>query len=90
MVLAEDPSGLPGWAQVVLALAILVGLVTKQLVPGWVYSDLREENQALKKERSELIRSALETQPKTISALEASGRVVDEAMAELRVLRRER
>lgn len=87
-IAAANGDGLPGWAQVVLSLAAVLAVATKQLVPGWIYSEQRTRLETTEAENKRLTQTLLETQPKTIAALEASSRTVDEAMAELRVLRR--
>lgn len=88
VVAAAEGDGLPGWAQIVIAIILFLGIATKQLVPGWVYNDMRSRLDSTEAENKRLTQTLLDSQPKTIAALEASTRMVDQAMAELRVLRR--
>jgi len=79
--------GLPGWAQVAIVLAGMLSIATKQLVPGWVYNELRVRLVGAEADNKQLTATLLDTQPKTVMALEASTRAIAEAMAEMRVYR---
>lgn len=88
VIAAAGSDGLPGWAQVGIALGVAVSVATKQLVPGWVYADMCVRLINSESENKRLTQTLLDTQPKTIAALEASNRLVEDQAAELRVLRR--
>jgi hypothetical protein len=82
-------SELPSWAQWGVLGLVVAGFVARQLVPGWLYSDVKAENQVLRQENKELVQLVLETQKSTIPALEEASKAVNEAMTELRYLRRQ-
>lgn len=88
MVPVQDTGGLPPWAQVLIVLAGFIALVTKQIVPGWFYKELKQENQELKADNKHLVELMLETQKATLPALEAGTAAVKDAMDEIRYLRR--
>lgn len=89
-IFAAETDGLPAWAQVLLGIALFIGVITKQLVPGWMYQDLKAENQQLRQDVKDGVKRELETQPKVIAAMEAHSKTLDDAMTEIRLLRRER
>jgi hypothetical protein len=79
---------LPPWLQWGVLGLVITGFVTKLLVPGWMYGDVRSENQDLKAENKRLVQLVLDTQHETIPALGAAAKATEEAMAEIRLLRR--
>lgn len=79
---------LPAWAQWGVLGLVILGFVTRQIVPGWLYTDVKAENQVLRQENKDLVQLVLETQKSTIPALEEASKAVNEAMTELRYLRR--
>lgn len=79
---------IPLWAQYGVLGLIILGFIMKQLVPGWLYSDVKAEAKELRTENQRLVQLVLDTQTKTIPALEAATKAVDEAMAELQARRR--
>lgn len=78
---------LPIWAQWGVLGLVIAGFVTRQLVPGWLYTDTKAENTELRKENKELIELVLSTQRDAIPALQEATKAVNEAMTEIRVLR---
>lgn len=88
-VFAEEVvPALPPWASWGVLGLVILGFVTKQLVPGWLYADLRTENKEQKAEITRLVNLALETQKATLPAIEASTSAVTEALSEIRSFRR--
>lgn len=90
VVIADDPPVLPPWAQWGILGAVILGMITKQLVPGWLYQDKLTELKLLKDENARLVQLALDTQKATLPAMQASTSAVDKAMEEIRALRAER
>lgn len=88
-LLAEETvPALPPWATWGVLGLVIAGFVTRQLVPGWLWSDQREEIKDLKAENTRLVNLALETQKATLPAIEASTAAVTEALSEIRTFRR--
>lgn len=85
---ADTSGGLPPWAQIVLAIALFVSVALKQLVPGWIYNDLRKEVDELKAENKRLVDMNLDTQKATAPALAAATRAIEEVTISLRVRER--
>lgn len=79
---------IPLWAQYGILGLIIVGFITRQLVPGWMYSDLRTENESLKAENKDLVRQLLDVQKTALPALQSAASIMDDAMDELRSRRR--
>jgi hypothetical protein len=90
LVLADETPVLPPWAQWGILGAVILAMITKQLVPGWLYQDKLAELKLLKEENTRLVQLALDTQKATLPAMEASTSAVDKAMEEIRALRSER
>lgn len=90
IIATEGSDGLPGWAQVAIVLAMFFGTLTKQIVPGWMYNDQKEAIKKLEVDKADLIKIILDTQPKTVAALETGTKAVNDAMTELRYLRRDK
>lgn len=86
MVIAQEAADaqLPAWAQWGVLGLIILGFVTKQLVPGWLYADIKAENKELKAENTRLVALALDIQKATLPAIEASTSAVSEALSEIR------
>lgn len=78
---------LPVWAQWGVLGLVIAGFVTRQLVPGWLYADVKSENAELRKENKDLVDLVLETQRSAIPALQEATKAVNEAMTEIRILR---
>lgn len=89
LVLAQEAAGsdLPPWVQWGVLGLVIAGFVTRQLVPGWLYSDLKTENKDLRTENARLVQLALDTQKATLPAIEASTSAVSEALSEIRAHR---
>lgn len=88
-VLAEETvPALPPWATWGVLGLVIAGFVTRQLVPGWLWSDQREEIKELKAENTRLVNLALETQKATLPAIQASTAAVTEALGEIRASRK--
>lgn len=87
-IVAATSTDLPNWAQWGILGLIILGFVVKQLVPGWLYADVKAENQQLREENKELVKLMFETQKATIPALQEAANAVNETMSELRILRR--
>lgn len=87
-IVGADTTGLPTWAQALIVLAAFVGVMAKAIVPGWLYTDSVKKVETLEAENKRLVQLLLDNQPKAISAMEASSRVVEDAMAEIRILRK--
>lgn len=88
LLASETAPVLPPWASWGVLGLVITGFVTKQLVPGWLYGDLKTENRELKAENTRLVALALETQKATLPAIEASTLAVSEALTEIRSYRR--
>lgn len=78
---------LPVWVQWGVLGVVIAGFVTRQLVPGWLYGDIKAENKELKDENRRLVTLVLDTQHETIPALGAAAKVTEDAMSEIRLLR---
>lgn len=87
---AEETPVLPAWAQWGILGLVILAMITKQLVPGWLYQDKVAEAKLLKDENARLVQLALDTQQATLPAMQASTAAVDKAMEEIRELRAER
>lgn len=79
---------IPNWVEYGVLGLIILGLVSKQLIPGWLYNDVKSENRELKAENRKLVELVLETQSKTLPALQEGTSAVRQALEELRFLRR--
>jgi hypothetical protein len=88
VIAQEAAPALPPWASWGVLGLVILGFVTKQLVPGWLYGDLKTENKELKADNTRLVALALETQKATLPAIEASTTAVTEALSEIRNFRR--
>lgn len=75
---------IPAWAQYGILGLIIVGFLTKQLVMGWLYQDVKAERDLLKTENKGLVQLVLDTQQATIPALQASTVAVNEALTEIK------
>jgi hypothetical protein len=76
---------IPEWANYgILGLFVAGMLATKQVVAGWVYQDLRRENEELKGEVRRVTDLLFEMGAKAIPALNASTEAVTAYNAELR------
>ncbi len=86
---AATSAQLPAWIQWSVLGLVITGFVTRQLVPGWLYADIKAENKDLKAENVRLVALALETQKAALPAIEASTSAVSEALSEIRSHRRQ-
>ncbi len=76
-----DPTALPGWAQFgILGVIILALVVTKQLVAGWVYVEVKTERDNLKLENKELIQQLISTQRETLPVMQSATSAIEDAM----------
>lgn len=88
-ILAADGE-LPGWANYgILGVLIVALVVTRQIVPGWVNARNEEEIKELRKEKNDLINLVFDTQKATLPVMEKQNTVLQEAMEEIRTLRRQ-
>lgn len=91
LILASEASGsvdLPSWLEWgVLGIVVVAIVLTKQLVPGWIYAELKEENKELKIENKELVDRLLSLSETALPAIKESNTVVAEAMREIRSIR---
>lgn len=88
-VLAQEAApALPPWASWGVLGAVILAIATRQLGPGWVINDQKEEIKNLKAENTRLVNLALDTQKATLPVIEASTTAVTEALSEIRSLRR--
>lgn len=84
-LLAAESSDLPPWLQYgVLGLVIVALVVTKQLVPGWIHQEIRNENKELKLENKDLVKLVFDTQNATLPVLEKATSAVEEAIRDRR------
>lgn len=82
LLAAEE--ALPGWAQYgILGIIIIALVVTRQLVAGWVYAELKEELKEVKKENKRLVQTIIDNQAVTVPALIKSSELVEKLSAEL-------
>lgn len=86
---ASQTDLLPPWAQYGILGFIIIGFLTRQIVPGWHYRDREEEVKLLRAENSRLIDLILETQAKTLPALQEGTKALQEAHDELNSTRAE-
>lgn len=70
VIYAEDP--LPGWANYSILGVIIIALITKQLVVGWQYSDVKNENVELRAEIKSLHEKQIDVYTKEVGALQAA------------------
>lgn len=75
---------LPSWAQAGILGLVILGFVTKQLVPGYLYQDARAELKEVRAEHARLVQALLDTQSTVIPALDASTNAVSEALVVMR------
>lgn len=80
----ETTPMLPAWTNYGVLGLLVVGLLTKQLVMGWLYQDVKTERDELKTENKRLVQLVLDTQQATIPALQASTVAVGEALTEIK------
>ncbi len=85
---AVSDNALPSWLQYgVLGLVIVALVITKQLVPGWIHQELRQENKELKADVKDLVKQNLAAQQVTLPALITATEVIKEAQEERKRLR---
>lgn len=84
---AGEGDGLPAWAQVVIVIGIAFGLITKQLVPGWIYTDMKNRLDATEAEVKDAHQKLIDVYATEAPALKEAQRVVADAMTELRLYR---
>jgi hypothetical protein len=75
---------IPAWAQYGILGLIIIGFLTKQLVMGWLYQDIKAERDLLKTENNRLVQLVLDTQQATLPALQASTVAVGAALDEIK------
>lgn len=97
LLFANANPTLPDWAQYGLLGLVLVGIVTKQIVPGWAYRDAEARVAKLEEDREELVELILAQQEKILPALvegthalREAGVAMADAHDELRRHRRDR
>lgn len=84
-IFGDDASPeLPSWTNYGVLGLLVVGLLTKQLVMGWLYQDVKNERDLLKVENNRLVQLVLDTQQATIPALQASTVAVTDALTEIK------
>jgi len=91
LILASEATGgvnLPSWLEWgVLGVVIVAIVMTKQLVPGWIYAELKQENRELKDENKELVAKLLALSETALPAIKESNTVVAEVIREIRNMR---
>ena len=81
-LVAVEDAGLPDWAQYgILGLVIIALVVTRQLVPGWVYAETKAEVIELRAENKELVQQVIDTNAQAIPALREAASAIDKALA---------
>lgn len=63
---------LPGWAELGIAGLLFSAFVSKLIVAGWQYNDLRTELRESRASESRLVQQVLDGQRETLPALQAS------------------
>lgn len=82
-ILAAEEA-LPGWAQYgILGIIIIALVVTRQLVAGWVYAELKEELKEVKAENKRLVQTLIDNNAVTVPALSKSSEMLERAAKEL-------
>ena len=79
---------LPNWVNWGVLGLVILALVTKQLVPGPIYKEAKDELRELKVENKELTKTVLETQGGVLPVLENATSAIREALTEIRILRK--
>jgi len=80
-VLAEAGDSMPPWAQWGVLGAVIVGLlITKTIVPGWIYQDTRAELIAAKADIKTLSQQLIDSQQVALPALQTSSQVIADAL----------
>lgn len=85
--IAAEGQGLPSWAQVLIAMGVAFGLITKQLVPGWIYTDTKSRLEATEQDLKEAHQKMIDIYQSEAPALKAAQEATAEAMTELRLYR---
>lgn len=81
---------LPPWANYGLLGALIVAILTRQFVPGWVHRDVVLERDALKQELGRMVDKVLTVSESAVPALRESTSVVNQAIEEIRLIRQRR
>lgn len=81
---AQSAAELPNWATWGILGIVILGFITKQIVPGWFYSDAKQQIEDLRQENARLVELVLKTQSDTLPAITASTAAVAEALHEIR------
>jgi hypothetical protein len=85
---AEGDSGLPPWVNYGVLGLLIVAIILKQFVPGWLYVDVKKENEELRAENRRLVDLNLQTQASTGPALVAATSAIQDILTEVRFLKR--
>lgn len=85
-----DSSGLPPWVNYGVLGAVMVAFLTKQLVPGWLFFRETKLNETLTAEVKALNEQLLKLSEQTVPALREAAQVVNQAIEEIRLLRKRR
>lgn len=80
-IIAAEDAALPDWAQYgILGLVIIALVVTRQLVPGWVYAETKAEVIELRAENKELVQQVIDSNAQAIPALREAASAIDKAL----------
>lgn len=86
-IFASTHDDLPPWANYGILGLVIVAIITRQLVAGWQYADMKAERDRLQEDNKALVQQLLANQEATLPALKEATTAVSEALTEIRILR---